>query len=74
MIKFQLRIWNDIQQQVTFLRNVTKLSHSPAVQALVTNNRQTYPSVLMDLQGIHKSSELFAIYLFDLISFSPAVN
>jgi hypothetical protein len=68
--KFQLRIYSDIQQQLTILRNVTKPSYIPVVTALVTHNRQTCPSLLMNLQGDHKCCELSAIYLIDLILFS----
>ena len=67
---YQLRIYNVFQHQATILRNVTKLSYIPVVKSLVTNNRQTCPSVLMDLQGTHNCCELSVIYLIYCILFS----
>jgi hypothetical protein len=39
----QLRIYSYIQQEITIVRNVTKLPYIPVVKSLVTNNGQTCP-------------------------------
>jgi len=67
---YQLRSYNDIQQQVTILINVTKHSYIPLVKPRMTNNRQTCPPVLSDLRGTRKSRESSVIYLIYLILLS----
>jgi hypothetical protein len=47
-----------------------KHSYNPVVKAVVSNNRQTCPSVLRDLRGTHKSRELSVMYLIDFILLS----
>jgi hypothetical protein len=66
----QLRIYSDIQQQRTIMRNVTKYSYIRLVKTFMTNNRQTCPPVLSDWRGTHKSRELTVIYLIDFILLS----
>jgi len=57
----QLRIYNDIQRQITIMRNATKHKYIPVIITLMTNKRQACPSVLSELRGIHKSREFFII-------------
>ena len=59
---FQLRIYNDVRKEIT----ITKLYYIPVVKALMSNNRQTCPSVLGDLRGT-QTGELSVIYLIDFI-------
>jgi hypothetical protein len=66
----QLRIYSDIQGQITILRNVTKYSYIPVIKALVTHNKQTCSSVFTDLRGTYKRPELSLIYLIDSILLS----
>jgi hypothetical protein len=63
----ELRIYNDIQEQTSILRNATKHLYIPVVETLMTNNRQTWPSVLSDLRGTYKSRDFSVTYLIDFI-------
>ena len=66
MIKnFQLGIYNGVRKEIT----ITKLYYIPVVEALMSNDRQTCPSVLGDLRGT-QSREISVIYLIDFILFS----
>ena len=62
---FQLRIYNDVYKEIT----ITELYYIPLVKALMSNNRQTCPSVLGDLRGTLRR-ELSVIYLIDFILLS----
>jgi hypothetical protein len=58
----QLRIYSDVQQQITTLRNVIKFSHNILFNNRITYNTRTCPSVLRDFPETHKSREFSVIY------------
>jgi len=60
-----LLIYNDVHKGIT----IRKLYYIPVVKALVSNNRQTCPSVFGDLRGTQRR-ELSVIYLIDFILLS----
>ena len=62
---FQLGIYNNFHKEIT----ITKLCYIPVLKALMSNSRQTCPSVLGDLRGTHRP-EMCVIYLIDFILLS----
>ena len=59
--------YSDIQEQIIILRNITKNTYIPLVKSLMTNNRQTWASLLCHLWWNHKSREISVTYLIYLI-------
>ena len=47
---FQLRIYNDVHKEII----ITKVYYIPVIKALMSNNKQTCPSVLGDLRGTQR--------------------
>jgi hypothetical protein len=66
----QLRKYSDVQKLTRVVRNITKHSYISVVKTLMTNNRQTCPSVFSDLRGTHKRRDLSVMYLIVFILLS----